>query len=252
MNADELRNLAESYYYGVYDVDYEVIDEGKVGLYTQPETSHKRLMSHSPYAMMSPSQRIDAKAQELGVTHPKTKRERKQSRVAHGVNVDFHSAANAVRKTQADNERRAGLRESYDIYDIVLDYLLSEGICETVHNAENVMVNMSEEWIGAILDEVLRPKNIGYGMHDDDDRERGTTHDPETGHKEYDPFHPQNIKASTPQAKKIKDRLQKMITSQNPGTRARGRALHAHLINPDTPFASHEKAVRNRVRGENK
>lgn len=46
----------------------------------------------------------------------------------------------------------------YDHYDIVLEYLLGEGLCESVENAEIMMAHMSEGWIDSILDEALVDK----------------------------------------------------------------------------------------------
>ena len=42
--------------------------------------------------------------------------------------------------------RRENVRESYDIYDIILSHLLDEGYADSVKSAEVIMVNMSEEW----------------------------------------------------------------------------------------------------------
>ncbi len=43
------------------------------------------------------------------------------------------------------------LADSYDLYDIILSYLLDEGYAETQEAAEVMMVNMSEEWRESIL-----------------------------------------------------------------------------------------------------
>jgi len=48
-----------------------------------------------------------------------------------------------------------GLRESYDLYDIILSHLLDEGYAETPEAAEAIMVSMSEEWRDSIVEEVL-------------------------------------------------------------------------------------------------
>jgi len=47
--------------------------------------------------------------------------------------------------------RRENVRESYDIYDIILSYLLDEGYANSVESAEVIMVNMSEEWRDSII-----------------------------------------------------------------------------------------------------
>jgi hypothetical protein len=41
----------------------------------------------------------------------------------------------------------------YDLYDLVLEYLLDEGLCESVENAEIMMAHMSEGWVESIIDE---------------------------------------------------------------------------------------------------
>ena len=40
----------------------------------------------------------------------------------------------------------------YDLYDLVLEYLLDEGLCESVENAEIMMAHMSEGWVDAIVE----------------------------------------------------------------------------------------------------
>jgi hypothetical protein len=51
------------------------------------------------------------------------------------------------------NRRRGEMKEDYDAFDVVLEYLLDEGFADTVEGAEAIMVNMSEEWIEGILEE---------------------------------------------------------------------------------------------------
>ena len=45
------------------------------------------------------------------------------------------------------------LGEDVDVYDVVLDHLLTEGYAETPEAAQAIMVNMSEDWISAILED---------------------------------------------------------------------------------------------------
>ena len=45
------------------------------------------------------------------------------------------------------------MKESNDLYDLVLEYLLDEGLCESVENAEIMMAHMSEGWVESIVDE---------------------------------------------------------------------------------------------------
>jgi hypothetical protein len=46
-----------------------------------------------------------------------------------------------------------GVKDSYeyDLYDVILEYLLDEGYAETQEAALAIMGNMSEEWMGNII-----------------------------------------------------------------------------------------------------
>ena len=60
-----------------------------------------------------------------------------------------------------------GLPEEVDLYDIVSEYLVSEGFCESYEDADVIMANMSEEWRESIVEEVLDERNRGeIGMSD--------------------------------------------------------------------------------------
>jgi hypothetical protein len=64
----------------------------------------------------------------------------------------------ALRDAQRDEKEyrkgKTGINDSYDydLYDLVLEYLLDEGLCETVENAEIMMAHMSEQWIDSIVE----------------------------------------------------------------------------------------------------
>lgn len=59
----------------------------------------------------------------------------------------------AARKVASGAGRLASrLGEDVDVYDVVLEHLLEEGYADTVESAEGIMINMSDEWIGAILE----------------------------------------------------------------------------------------------------
>ncbi len=53
------------------------------------------------------------------------------------------------------------VKEALDYYDIILEYLIYEGYADTVENAEAIMVNMSEEWVGDIVEEFLDEELTG-------------------------------------------------------------------------------------------
>ena len=59
------------------------------------------------------------------------------------------------RLTRSDKQ---GIKDSYDLYDIILSHLLDEGYAETQEQAEVIMVNMSEDWRESILEEILDEK----------------------------------------------------------------------------------------------
>ena len=58
-------------------------------------------------------------------------------------------------------QKASNLRDEYEPYDVVLDYVLSEGHADTVEEAHYVMMQMDEETIKAIINEI---DNLGgYG-----------------------------------------------------------------------------------------
>jgi hypothetical protein len=56
-------------------------------------------------------------------------------------------------------QRRRGMNEELDLYDIVSEYLVSEGFCDSYEDADVIMANMSEEWRESIMEEVLDEAN---------------------------------------------------------------------------------------------
>jgi hypothetical protein len=50
-------------------------------------------------------------------------------------------------KRQKTHKEKRGIREELDTYDLVLDYLLSEGFADNEEAALQIMSNMSEEWM---------------------------------------------------------------------------------------------------------
>jgi hypothetical protein len=85
----------------------------------------------------------------------------------------FHNPEKAQAKAAANKEKgekkkkafgnrlmrsdKQGIKDSYDLYDIILSHLLDEGYAETQEQAEAIMVNMSEEWRESIC-EGLKPR----------------------------------------------------------------------------------------------
>ena len=48
-------------------------------------------------------------------------------------------------------KRAAALNNSYDLFDYMMEYLISEGYADTNENALVIMANMSEEWKNSII-----------------------------------------------------------------------------------------------------
>jgi hypothetical protein len=55
---------------------------------------------------------------------------------------------------------KQGIKDSYDLYDIILSHLLDEGYAETPEQAQVIMVNMSEGWRESIM-EAMKPLPVG-------------------------------------------------------------------------------------------
>jgi hypothetical protein len=72
---------------------------------------------------------------------------------------DKQAARGAQRGVLTPNEKKQLNREELDLYDIVSEYLVSEGFCDFYEDADVIMVNMSEEWRESIMEEVLDEAN---------------------------------------------------------------------------------------------
>ena len=49
---------------------------------------------------------------------------------------------------------RMGISEQLDLYDVISDYLVNEGYCDSYEDADVIMANMSEEWREEIIESV--------------------------------------------------------------------------------------------------
>lgn len=146
MDRQDFMGLYESYM-GVYEQDeyfeedVEEIDEARV------DTEATRGIKH-------PMDKIIAKKS--------MRDERNRPSRRHYTPTQWRLAAARDRwerdneEHSSEGERKAGesRHESYeyDLYDLVLEYLLDEGLCESVENAEIMMAHMSEEWVDAIVE----------------------------------------------------------------------------------------------------
>jgi hypothetical protein len=81
-------------------------------------------------------------------------------------------AGSALAKEQERRKKQSSTTatsESYDAYDLVLEYLLSQGHVETVEEANYVMLVMDSETIGSIVEGVM-PEPIDPTAHNNSRR----------------------------------------------------------------------------------
>lgn len=78
-----------------------------------------------------------------------------------GKEEKFHTSLDKlVHKTFGSSPEEKKMKEETDLFDYVLEYLVSEGYADTNENALVIMANMSEEWRGSIVEEL---KQLGEG-----------------------------------------------------------------------------------------
>lgn len=77
-----------------------------------------------------------------------------------GLNRSIH-ASNVARSDE--KKRLMSQNEEFDLYDLVSEYLVSEGFCDSYEDADVIMVNMSEEWRDEIIDEAVRGSQRSIG-----------------------------------------------------------------------------------------
>ena len=66
-------------------------------------------------------------------------------------------------KSGAKMPKKEVQKEQVDLYDIILSHLLDEGYAETQEAAEEIMVNMSEEWRESICEAEIEPPKERVG-----------------------------------------------------------------------------------------
>lgn len=74
----------------------------------------------------------------------------------------YHKGGRGVKKEKGEKSAFGTMRhiggpykEELDLYDLVSEYLVSEGFCDSYEDADVIMANMSEEWREGIVEEVL-------------------------------------------------------------------------------------------------
>ena len=151
MNSQELRALQESYsqVYAPQELDEAAIykrggkgqtTETPLQIYGKSATAREKKKLHN-----IPKGRIGA--DEVG-DYDRGSGNAAKRRAAALTKPEAKKFPN--RLTRSDKQ---GIRDSYDLYDIILSHLLDEGYADTQEQAEVIMVNMSEDWRESIVDE---------------------------------------------------------------------------------------------------
>jgi hypothetical protein len=87
--------------------------------------------------------------------------------------------------TVAASTKPAFQANSFDLFDVVIGHLLDEGYADTEEAAEAIMVNMSEEWRGSIVESQYARENPekyeGSPEAREGRRRRSGINDPNTG-----------------------------------------------------------------------
>ena len=207
LSEDELQDIqewAESLIEEGYDLDeytdeelYEAyLDEVKGGGKVDPHNPDpSRGMKHSPY--------VKAGIKQVGIENQTIRRENEIRRKHKAPRVDpwedpsdpdyrepplrVVQATNRANRAAATDPKMGRLNKRYqkigdvmdnmkeelDLYDIISEYLVSEGFCESYEDADVIMANMSEEWRESIVEKWIAP-NI-QKMDKQSERHRGFT-----------------------------------------------------------------------------
>jgi hypothetical protein len=179
MNSEELRNLTESYYYDVYDngdldeglsgkrikiADYMLSriqsDLDEPGQGTNPQLLKNKQQLQNIRGNLEGSTNPNPGPDELDFKGPRNRGGRGFRRgpktVGQSGSLDrpaTNRTSQSVLKSIRRHEKKHSQNESYDLYDVVLEHLLAEGYADDTRSAEVIMANMSDEWLGDILDE---------------------------------------------------------------------------------------------------
>jgi hypothetical protein len=102
---------------------------------------------------------------------------------------DSSSKGSLPKGKKLERQRKTGVSESFDLYDIILSHLLDEGYADTEQAAEAIMVNMSEDWRESIMEankyegeigatkkqkqNLRRDRDFGGVLHPDDYKSQG-------------------------------------------------------------------------------
>jgi len=152
MNSQEYRNLQEAYL-GVYD-ELDESAAGDVADKARKLANQRKGQTPERKKML---QDLEYKADERANPKPEADWRTGISDSSRKMNVSTYADRDKVKiKTTNPKKLRkqkamGELKDSFDLYDIILSHLLDEGYAETQEAAEVMMVNMSEEWRESII-----------------------------------------------------------------------------------------------------
>ena len=156
MNSQEYLNLSEAYL-DVYQELDEVTGGGKIDAVANiPSIGERGSRTSTDAGMqMPPLERAKARANAL-----KRRNDPEATKRANRINSRFvnptNSAINrsllaATNAKHAEKTRLQKLNNSYDLFDYIMEYLITEGYADTNENALVIMANMSEKWKNSII-----------------------------------------------------------------------------------------------------
>ena len=148
MDAQELRNLQEAYLEVVSnnnelsEMSYKKLPVGKMMWKAVNRTERE--------ADTRADREREANDPHSTITHDRAREEHEKAEKNKERNYIMVRVADTHSKKEAKAKSKLK-KEQVDLYDIILTHLLDEGYAETQEQAEVIMVNMSEEWIGSII-----------------------------------------------------------------------------------------------------
>jgi len=120
------------------------------------DRAQRRVKRTQPRAKGMAADALNTKysARQRGLEHggqegPGPKAPKRSGRKGRGANTDRGGGNAASRRAGRDP---GSFREEYDLFDIILEHLVSEGYADTNEAALVIMANMSEEWRQSILE----------------------------------------------------------------------------------------------------
>ena len=164
MNSQELRNLQEAY------LEVYQLDEDKRPIYGRGGAIRK---TETPLQIYGKQATAKDKRTKHNIPKGGTTIDKRDPDELFSGDYDRGSGNAAKRRAAALTKPEAkkfpnrltrsdkqGIKDSYDLYDIILSHLLDEGYAETQEQAEVIMVNMSEDWRESIM-EAMKPLPVG-------------------------------------------------------------------------------------------